>query len=70
MDIYKVFEEIESRAMPRSKHPYASMGVGDIVSISENTNKMQVYAHTYARSSGKKFMTRTIDGVLHVKRVS
>lgn len=69
MDIYKVFEEIESRPNPKTKHPYAGMSVGDIVPIDEDRAKMQMYAHTYARATGKKFLTRTINGVLHVKRI-
>lgn len=51
-------------------HPFASMELGQVVEVLEDAERLQPYVHVYGRSSGKKFKTRTIDGVLYVKRVS
>lgn len=52
-----------------SKHPYAEMYVGDSVEVFDNVDYMRVYAHSYGRSSGKKFTTKTDYGRMVVKRI-
>lgn len=63
-----VFSKDDGRGRPPI-HPFATMGVGDVVMVSENTARMQIYSHVYGRSADKKFKTRTRDGVLYVKRI-
>ena len=67
MDYDDIFSSIQGRGRP-AKHPYAKMAVGDIVDITGDVHRMQTYAHVYGRSSGKKFATRKVDGILYVKR--
>lgn len=64
-----IFSQAGKRGAP-AKHPYCRMEVGDVIEIIENVPRMQTYAHVYGRSKGWKFATRTIDGVLYVKRMS
>lgn len=64
-----IFAHAGKRGAP-AKYPYSKMDVGEVVEIVENTVKSQIAAHVYGRTKGWKFATRTIDGVLYVKRVS
>ena len=64
-----IFKDGSGRGRP-AIHPFAGMQVGEIVTITDNVSKMQVYVHVYGRSSGKKFQTRTRESSLYVKRVS
>ena len=59
-----------SKAGRPSIHPFAKMNVDEIVEVKANTKRMQIYAHVYGSTCGKKFATRTHDGVLYVKRIS
>lgn len=67
MDIEEKFNAARGRGRP-IKHPFAKMKVGQIVEVQGDPKKMQIYAHSYGNSSGRKFITRTVDGVLYVKR--
>lgn len=62
-----MFNEIDFT--PRKRHPFPDMEVDEVVKITENIPRMQIYAHVYGRSACKKFITRKVDGILYVKRV-
>lgn len=64
-----IFAHAGKRGAP-AKYPYSKMGVGEVVEIKENIGKSQIAAHVYGRTKGWKFATRTIEGVLYVKRIS
>lgn len=57
-------EDIEYKE--RESHPFKNMDVGDIVIVKLS---LQSYVHAYGSNCGKKFVTRKVDGKLHVKRV-
>lgn len=61
----KCIEKIEFT--PRDSHPFKDMDIGDQVAVKK---RLQHYVHSYAANSGKKFHTKTIDGVLYVMRVN
>lgn len=64
-----IFAHAGKRGAP-AKYPYSKMVVGEVAEIRENIVRSQIAAHVYGRTRGWKFATRTIDGVLYVKRVS
>lgn len=53
------------------KWPIVGMAVGEKVAIHdlEDTNKACRYVHNIGSQYGRKFKTRTVDGVLHVMRI-
>lgn len=60
----QTIENIEYKE--RASHPLKFMSVGDTVVVEVS---LQSYVHAYGSNCGKKFVTRKIDGKLHVKRV-
>ena len=64
-------EKFESIFKPAAEWPYKDMVVGDVIEITENTKRAQVYAHSYGAANGMKFSTRTDKdtGNLYVKRI-
>lgn len=64
-----IFAHAGRRGAP-AKYPYSKMVVGEVAEIRKGIVKAQIAAHSYGRSNGWKFATRTIDGVLYVKRIS
>ena len=64
-------EKFESIFKAPTEWPYKDMVVGEVVEISENTKRAQVYAHSYGAANGMKFSTRTdkTTGNLYVKRI-
>ena len=56
----------------RNSWGFKDLNVGDVIPVQcDNKDEIkaaQRYAHTYGRLTGKKFITRTQDGVLYVKR--
>ena len=63
-------EKFESIFKELAEWPYKDMVVGEVVEISENTKRAQVYAHSYGAANGMKFSTRTdkTTGNLYIKR--
>ena len=55
----------------RIEWPWRNMQPGDVVKINDANlaAKAQVNCHVYGRTTGMIFKTKTIDGVLHVKRI-
>jgi hypothetical protein len=56
----------------RKQWPFKDMQVGEVICVTGClVGKAQVYVHSYARQSGKKFSTKTdrASGNLHVKRI-
>ena len=51
--------------------PWGDMEVGDLVRFEDKgiAARAQKAVHPYAKHHGKKFVTKTKDGVLHVCRV-
>ena len=64
-------EKFESIFKELAEWPYKDMVVGEVVEISENAKRAQVYAHSYGAANGMKFSTRTdkATGNLYVKRI-
>lgn len=54
----------------RNDWDFKDMKVDQVMPIHENKKEAQKYAHTYGGLTGKRFATRTVDGVLYVKRVA
>lgn len=56
----------------RNSWGFKDLNVDDVMPVQcgdkEDIKAAQRYAHTYGRLTGKKFATRTQDGVLYVKR--
>lgn len=52
---------------PRKKHDFQYLEVGDKPIKSDPS--LQSYVHAYGSNSGKKFATKTVNGVMYVKRV-
>lgn len=50
----------------RKSHPFKDMLVGQVEIVDV---ELQSYVHAYGSNCGKKFVTRKINGSLHVKRV-
>lgn len=52
--------------------PWSRMEPGDLVTIEDQgmAGRAQVICHVYGRQNNRKFKTKTIDGVLHVWRIS
>ena len=57
----------------RNSWGFKDLDVNDVMPVQcsdkEDIKAAQRYAHTYGRLTGKKFATRTQDGVLYVKRI-
>ena len=54
------------------KHGYGKLRIGDILTIdSSEEERVRIRAgiSSYSKYHGKKFQTRTKDGVLYVKRI-
>jgi hypothetical protein len=70
-DIERAKDGLPQMPAPRIKWPWREMNPGDVVKISDAAlaAKAQTNCHTYGNKFGKKFATRTIEGVLHVYRV-
>lgn len=71
MEIVKNLPIPDTRTMP-IKWPFAKMVTGDCVRITNENDfaRARVYASIFSKKSGFKFITRTVDGVLHVWRVA
>lgn len=56
----------------RMAWPWKDMQVGDCVKFDDkkSAGKAQAYCHVYGTSAGKKFVTKTIDGVMHIWRTA
>jgi hypothetical protein len=56
---------------PRVVWAFKEMMVNDCVKIADPAmiGRAQTYCHVYGRQSAKRFMTRIIDGVLHIWRI-
>jgi hypothetical protein len=56
---------------PRIVWAFKEMQISDCVKIADHDliGRAQAYCHVYGRQSAKKFMTRIIDGVLHIWRI-
>ena len=76
MQMFKIERGASVSAPPKRrasiKWPWRDMQVGDLVKIDDPKlrPRAQVCCHVYGRGAGMKFRTETIDGVLHVWRVS
>ena len=51
---------------PQRKHEFKDMKVGELI---QSKPELQRYVHAYGCNSGKKFATKTIKGVMFVKRI-
>lgn len=56
----------------RAEWPFKSMEVGETTTYTDRQQgvRAQAYAHTYGRSSLKKFRTWSDSGGIHVQRVN
>lgn len=65
-------EDEQMNQTTRVKWPWRNMEIGDLVKVSDKdlAAKAQSRAHVYGMPYGKKFATKTIDGVLHVWRTA
>ena len=71
--MFKIESAAETVMPPKQDNvwPWKNMKVGDLVRIHEKelARKAPVSAHNYSKQkSNMKFVTKTIDGVLHVWR--
>lgn len=66
--------DIDSLPSDRKRWPFSKMRVGETMPIKNFQGKTKTYVQrmitNYAHSSGKKFKTKTSDGILYVKRIS
>lgn len=66
--------DFESLPSDKCKWPFRNMNIGETIPMNDMHGKtiffVQRTVHRYASESGKKFKTKTSDGVLYVKRVS
>lgn len=58
----------------RIKWPWCKMGVGETIMVTDYRGKtktqVQRMVTNYGTGSGKKFKSKTSDGILYVKRIS
>ena len=59
-------------AAAKTDWPWKNMQVGDCVKFDDRKTAglAQVRCHAHGSKTGTKFMTKTIDGVMHIWRVS
>lgn len=55
----------------RNSWGFKDLNVGERMQVdADDLKAAQKYAHAYGNLTGKKFATRTVDGVLYVKRLA
>lgn len=63
--------DFKSADNKKKQWPFVDMAVGEKVAIHglDDLSKASRYAHNIGSQYGRKFKTRSVDGVLHVMRV-